>query len=426
VGKDITLATLRRLFDVVLLAAGQQVPNLIDISGHNFRGVEYGLPWLEKLNLQRDQPSHYLALDSVAGKHVVVLGAGFTAMDCSRSAMRLGASQVQVLYRRTQLEAPVDESDVEEANLERIYFQWLVSPVEILSNDGRHVSGIKMVRNKLSTPDAKGRRQPILIMGSEFVIPCDMVIVATGQQSDQSWIPADLNLHSYADGRPMVDHITSMTNVKALFATGDFTTGARNVISAIADGHKVANNIHYYLSGEQPKPAYSEIEVTDDWQRSLDYLETQRQEMPKVRPDLRVGLNRVKNLNTEVELGYSPQMAIHEATRCLQCAYNISIEAEQCILCGACVDVCPEKVIQIVPLKNLIKTGQVAATQYAETSSELANAQTLTLDEDKCVRCGLCVVRCPTAAITMTRFCHTDTQDHWYVSLKDLTAPTPI
>jgi NAD-dependent dihydropyrimidine dehydrogenase PreA subunit len=297
---------------------------------------------------------------------------------------------------------------------------WLVAPVEVIGQNGK-VTGIKMIRNKLGEPDAKGRRSPKPVPGSEFIIPCDIVLAATGQWSDTSFLPKELGVEILKNGNVKRDEFW-MTNVPGLFAGGDYTEGSRNIISAVADGHKVANGIHEYLTNEKPPRRRSSHEVMEVWRRGLDYEKLDRQPMPTLSKDKRWGEDMRHNLEIEVELGFTREMAMKEATRCLQCAYNILIDADLCILCAACVDVCPEKIIRLVPLKELM--GVEGADQY-QIDPAMAEAQTLILDENECIRCGLCVVRCPTQAIKMARFVYSDPKEHWYVSEKGLSAPIP-
>ncbi len=414
IGKDIPLDALMERFDAVYLAAGCQLPATLGIPGEDLQNFEYGLPWLEKINYHHPE-------EASMGERVVVIGMGFTAMDCCRSAIRMGAKKVDVVYRRTQLEAPVEEYEIEESELEGVVFTYLSTPVEAVGENGK-VTGMKFIRNKLGAPDAKGRRSPVAIPGSEFVIPCDVVIPATGQWSDDTWIPKELGVKVRKDGRPIADPETWMTNVPGLFAGGDYTEGARNIISAIADGHKSANAIHEYLTGQTPPRRRSSHEVMEVWRRSLDYEKIERQEMPMLPLQNRWGEDVRRNLEIEVEVGYTREMAMKEATRCLQCAYNILIDSDLCILCAACVDVCPERIIRLVPLKEL--DGIAGADQY-QADPAMAEAQTLLLDENECIRCGLCVVRCPTQAIKMARFNYSDPKAHWYVSEPGLSAPIP-
>ncbi len=411
---DISVSDLLQRFDAVFLAPGSAIPARIDEPGQQYKGFEYGLPWLEKINFHRSQ-------EASIGKRVVVIGMGFTAMDCCRSARRMGAEQVTVVYRRTQLEAPVEEYEIEECELEGIKFIYLASQLEILGNEDGNVIGLKVMRNKLGKPDAKGRRSPVPVPGTEFVIDCDVVIPATGQWNDTSWIDPELKVEFQKNGNPKRDEFW-MTNVSGLFAGGDYTEGSRNLISAIADGHKAANGIHEWLNGQKPPRRRSSHEIMEVWRRSLDYEKIERQEMRFLDLNKRFTTDLVDNLEREAEIGFTREMAMKEATRCLQCAYNILIDSDLCILCAACVDVCPEKIIRLVPLKEL--DGIAGADQY-QADPAMAEAQTLLLDENECIRCGLCVVRCPTQAIKMARFQYSDPNAHWYVSEPGLVAPIP-
>jgi NADPH-dependent glutamate synthase beta subunit-like oxidoreductase len=412
---DISVSELLQRFDAVIMAPGSAIPAEIGIPGENFKGYEYGLPWLEKLNFRHPQ-------DASFGNRVVVLGMGFTAMDCCRSARRMGAEDVTVVYRRTQLEAPVEEYEIEECELEGIKFIYLAAPLEVIGDDEGKVSGIKFIRNKLGAPDKSGRRSPVAIEGSEFVIPCDVVIPATGQWNDTSWIDPDLKVELQRNGNVKRNPDTWMTNVNGLFAGGDYTEGSRNLIAAIADGHKVANGVHEFLTGQKPPRRRSSHEIMEVWRRSLDYEKIERQEMRFLELDKRFPDDISVALSREAEIGFTREMAMKEATRCLQCAYNILIDSDLCILCAACVDVCPEKIIRLVPLKEL---GGVAGADQYQTDPAMAEAQTLLLDENECIRCGLCVVRCPTQAIKMARFQYSDPKAHWYVSEPGLSAPIP-
>src|SRR5258708_14492802 len=187
VGRDIQVTNLLKQYDAVYLAAGCYISNDLTgpdnkiIPGADLKGVDHGIGMLSRTNF--GEPTF-------VGKHVVVLGGGFTAMDCCRTSIRFGPEKVYVLYRRSKEEMGSDEYEVDEAMLEHVEFQYLISPLAVLSDDGVHVSGIKLIRNKLGDPDASGRRRPIPIPGSEFVIEADTVIPACGQYSDPSWLHA--------------------------------------------------------------------------------------------------------------------------------------------------------------------------------------------------------------------------------------------
>ncbi len=404
IGRDIQLGDLMQQYKAVYIAAGCQVPKEItgsdnkEIPGVEFKGVQQGLPFLEKVNF--GEPVF-------AGKRVVVLGGGFTAMDCCRSSIRMGAEKVYVLYRRTKEEMPSDEYEVDEAMLEHVEFQYLVTQVEILSNDGEHVSGIKMVRNKLGDPDASGRRRPVVIPDSEFVIECDTVIAAFGQDADGSWIPADLGVKMSRWGIPTIDRNTWMTSIPGLFAGGDYTEGARNLISAIADGRDAATTINRYLQGAD-RSAQEAVEIElPDFRRGMvdDYESIPFQTMPSLPLAKRFGIS------VESETGYSPEEAVTQARRCLQCQLNIVIDPSICILCSGCVDICPYDCISMEGLKSVVKGDDLH-----QAAGRWDAGADMIIDEEKCIRCGLCIVRCPTDAIAMVKYEVASINDRWNVS----------
>jgi NADPH-dependent glutamate synthase beta subunit-like oxidoreductase/ferredoxin len=401
IGRDVQLTDLLKEYDAVYLAAGCQVPKPITgpdnkiIKGVNYKGVMQGLPFLEKVNF--GEPVF-------VGKKVVVLGGGFTAMDCCRSAIRFGAEKVYVLYRRTKEEMPSDEYEVEEAMLEHVEFLYLVKQTEILSNDGVHVSGIKMIRNKLGDPDASGRRKPVVLPDSEFIIECDTVIAAFGQDPDTTWIPSELNVEKNRWG---IDRNTWMTSYPGLFAGGDFTEGARNLISAIGDGRDAAIAIERHLEGKSKAVGETfEIELPD-FRRGMvdDYESIPWQTVPTL------PLEKRFSITAESETGYSRTEAVEQARRCLQCQLNIMIDPSICILCSGCVDICPYDCISMSGLTSVVKGDQLH-----KGASEWSAGADMIIDEEKCIRCGLCIVRCPTDAISMIKYEVASTNDRWSVS----------
>ncbi len=406
VGKDVQLTDLLEEYAAVYIGAGCMLSNPLTgpdnkvVPGSDFHGVVAGLPFLEKINF--GEPVF-------VGKKVAVLGAGFTAMDCCRSAIRFGAEKVYVLYRRSKEEMPSDEYEVDEAMLEHVEFQYLASPVEILSDDGVHVSGIKMVRNRLGDPDAGGRRRPVAVAGSEYIIECDEIISAFGQYADTSWIPAkELELEVNRWGIPLVDRDTWMTTKPGLFAGGDFTEGSRNLISAIADGRDAATAINRYL-GYSDSAAELPVEIElPDYRRGMvdDYESIPYQVIPGL------PLQKRFSITAESETGYSPEEAITQARRCLQCQLNIMIDPSICILCSGCVDICPYDCISMQGLTRVVKGDPLH--KLADASWE--GGADMIIDEEKCIRCGLCIVRCPTDAVSMVQFQVKSANNRWSVS----------
>jgi len=405
-GTDIQLTDLLDQYDAVYLAAGTMLSNPLtdpwnkEVPGAHLFGVHPGLPFLEKVNF---------AEPVFVGKRVAVLGGGFTAMDCCRSSERFGAEKVYVLYRRSKEEMPSDEYEVDEATLEHVEFIYLCSPVEILSEDGVHVSGIKMIRNRLGDPDASGRRKAIPVPGSEFVLDVDTVISAFGQYADTSWIPAkEMGLEVNRWGIPLVDRDTWMTSKPGLFAGGDFTEGSRNLISAIADGRDAAAAVNRYLGGEDvPAEEALEIELPD-FRRGMvdDYESIPHQTIPAL------PLQRRFSITAEAETGYSPEEAITQARRCLQCQLNIMIDPSICILCSGCVDICPYDCISMQGLSRVVKGDPL----HEAAAADWTGGADMIIDEEKCIRCGLCIVRCPTDAISMVQFQTKSANNRWNVS----------
>ncbi len=405
VGRDIQLSDLLNQYDAVYLAAGCYTPNALTgpdgkiIAGADLEGVIDGIRLLEKTNY--GEPAFI-------GKRVAVLGAGFTAMDCCRTAIRFGAEKVYVMYRRSKEEAGSDEYEVDEAMYENVEFQYLVAQTAILSNDGVHVSGVRFIRNKLGDPDASGRRRPIALPGTEFEIEVDTVIPAFGQYSDTNWLQAEeLGLEVNKRGVPLLDLDTWMTSRPGLFAGGDFTQGSRNLISAIADGRDAAAAINRYLGGvDKPAEAAEEIELPDYRRGMVDDYESIPHEMI---PSLPLK-DRYSNTR-ETETGYTPEQAVSQARRCLQCQLNIMIDPSICILCSGCVDICPYDCISMEGLSRVVKGDLMH-----QSAARWSGGADMIIDEEKCIRCGLCVVRCPTDAISMVQFEVASPNEHWTVS----------
>ena len=406
VGLDIQVSDLLAQYDAVYLAAGCYVSNDLTgpdntiIPGADLVGVEHGIALLAKTNF--GEPAYI-------GKKVIVLGGGFTAMDCCRTSVRFGAEKVYVLYRRSKEEMGSDEYEVDEAELEQIEFQYLVSPLEVLSKDGIHASGLRVIRNQLGNPDASGRRWPIPIPSSEYVIEADTIIPAFGQYSDTSWLHFDgFGVKtSQRNGVPLVERETWMTSHPGLFAGGDYTEGSRNLISAIGDGRDTAITINRYLGGQdRPAERPEEIELPD-YRRDMvdDYDSIPHRMMPALPLAERYSDTR------ETESGYTPEEAVEQASRCLQCQLNIMIDPSICILCSGCVDICPYDCISMEGLSRVV-TGdpmQRGAVGWPGGADIIIN-------EEKCIRCGLCIVRCPTDAISMVQFQVSSPTDRWTVS----------
>jgi len=246
VGRTFSLKKLLKDYDAVFVGVGAGLPNFLNVPGENLMGVYSANEFLIRVNLMKayDFPSHDTPIK--IGKHVAVVGAGNVAMDSARSALRLGAEKVYIIYRRSRTEMPARAEEVHHAEDEGIEFRLLTNPVEILGKDGR-VSGIKCVRMELGEPDESGRRRPKPVAGSEFVIDVDEVIVAIGQSPNPLLAQTTPELKVDKHGCIVVDD-KQMTSIARVFAGGDITTGADTVISAMGAGKKAAKAIDEFIS----------------------------------------------------------------------------------------------------------------------------------------------------------------------------------
>jgi NADPH-dependent glutamate synthase beta subunit-like oxidoreductase/coenzyme F420-reducing hydrogenase delta subunit/NAD-dependent dihydropyrimidine dehydrogenase PreA subunit len=318
IGRDVGLEELfKQGYNAAFLAVGAHVGRRLGIPGEEGdEGYVDCVEFMRRINFG----DH-----SLPGRHVVVIGGGHSAMDCARTALRLGAEEVQIVYRRSRKEMPADILDVNETESEGVKLTLLVSPSKILRQNGK-VVGIELIRNRLGEPDASGRRRPVPIEGSEFVINADLVISAISEEPDLSVTAGDFDFNISRWNTFVVDDNTLATNVPGVFAGGDAVTGPKTVIEAIAHGHKAARAIHRYLCGKES------ISPSNGQARSLSRAEAEIK-FPEVEKRIRHPMPRLlledrrHNFN-EVELGFTEEMAVEEAKRCLKCG-----PCGECLLC---------------------------------------------------------------------------------------------
>ena len=258
---DITFEQLQADYDAVAITAGAMNAVVLDVPGAELEGVQYGVDFMKQANL--GEPLE-------VGRDVVVIGGGYTAMDCSRTSLRHGATNVAIVYRRTRSELVVDEEELGETEREGVRMEFLASPVEVLGEDG-HVAGVKFIRNRLGEPDASGRRSPVPIPGSEFVIKADTVIPAVSQAADLTFLPVEANFEVNR-GRIKVDPATYATNVRGVFACGDFVTGPTTLIEAAGHGKKCAYAIDRYLTGRTDVSVAANVKITSSWRHDMPEL----------------------------------------------------------------------------------------------------------------------------------------------------------
>ncbi len=374
-------------YDAVYIAAGAHKSVALDIPGEeDLKGVLHGITYMKDINLenQKKVPSR-----------VAVVGGGFTAIDCARSSLRLGAREVFIIYRRTLKEMPAGELEVNMAEEEAIKILYLTSPIKILGDVGSNVKAIECIKNKLGEPDASGRRRPEPIPGSEFILPLDMVIAAIGQAPDAGFVTEESGIEFTKWGTVIVDPESFTTSKEGVFAGGDFITGPRNAIEVIGDGRKAARAIDKYLSGGKERRFVYTLMEKDPVRKVSGYEAISRQEQDSVEMGERWEIEK------EVELGFSKENAAKEADRCLLCHYNIFIDADKCVLCGGCIDICPQDCIMMVSRDKIEAEGMLGAVPDDWDA-------VMAIDEEQCIRCGLCVKRCPVDAIKMQRFSYAE------------------
>ena len=300
VGSDITFYQLKSKHDAIYIATGTQFSNLVNIPGENLKCVYHGLDFLRDVNLGNEV---------IMGDSVAIIGGGNTAIDAARTAVRLGAKEVTVLYRRLVEDMPADAHEINDAREEGVKIISLVAPLKFTQvSDGVEIECIKM---ELKEFDSSGRRKPKPIAGSEFIVKVDMIIPAVSQYSDLPFIDKD-EVEISQWGTFVTDKDTLMTKMKGVFAGGDVARGSDTVITAIADGKNAAKAMDKYLGGKGILNTGEDIEIpkpTDE----KEIIEHERFPMKYMSPDLR------KNNFDEVAMGFHKLNAIAEAMRCLRC-----------------------------------------------------------------------------------------------------------
>jgi NADH-quinone oxidoreductase subunit F len=302
VGKDITFNELKTKYNAIYIATGTQLSHKIGIEGEEKKGVYHGLDFLRDINLKKDV--------EVKGV-VVVIGGGSTAVDAARSAIRLGAQKVHMLYRRTREEMPADKREIQDAIDEGVILHELVAPVRFIGN--KNVSRIECIKMKPGRFGKDGRREPIVVEDSNFMMEIDLAIPAVSQYSDFPFITkAEVGITDW--GTFIVDPYTQMTTQAGVFAGGDVARGSDVVITAIADGKKAAKSIDKYLGGKGELNIGETIELPAKGQEEGNAVEHERLQMRYLEVEKRKG-----NFD-EVPLGFHKLNAIAEAMRCLQCS----------------------------------------------------------------------------------------------------------
>jgi formate dehydrogenase (NADP+) beta subunit len=387
-------------YDAVFVGSGAPKGKELDVPGrHDTDQIFIGIDWLESV--------HFGHITSV-GKRVLIIGVGNTAMDCCRSAKRLGADDVKVIARKTRKYFKASPWELEDAEEEGIEIVENLQPVRFVVEGGT-LTGMEFDKFKSEEIDGKLRQE---VIGRE-IIPCDTVVLAIGQDNAFPYIERGIGIEFGKWDMPVVDKTTFMSTRPGVFFGGDAAFGPQNIIWAVEHGHQAAISIHNHCQGlpvtERP-PQGMHLTSTKmglhEWSYSNNYDPVQRQKMVHV--DLPA---RFKSLHTEVELGFTAEQTAAEVQRCLNCDVETHFTDSLCIECDACVDICPVDCLTILPNadEQELRANALAPALNTEQPLFVSGAlkqtkRVMVKDENVCLHCGLCAERCPTYAWDMRKF----------------------
>ncbi len=389
-------------FDAVFVGTGAPKGKELNIPGRAeaAANIHIGIEWLEAI--------HFGHIDSV-GERVLVIGVGNTAMDCCRSAKRLGGRDIKVMARKTRPYFKASPWELEDAEGEQVEILVNHSPQAFVVEDGRLLGMIFDIVEWHE--NEKGRLVSTKL--DETFIHCDDVVLAIGQDNAFPWIERDIGIEFGEWDMPVVDRATFMTTREGVFVGGDAAWGPENIIWAVEHGHQAAISIHNHCNGipVTDRPPYGMTLVSTkmgihEWRYSNDYNPANRTPMRYEELE-----KRLADIKVEAELGYDIPQTAREVERCLNCDIQTDFTAKLCIECDACVDICPVHCLTITEngSEEDLRTRLMAPAENLEqavfVSEDLPQTKRVMVkDEDVCVHCGLCAERCPTAAWDMMQF----------------------
>jgi NADPH-dependent glutamate synthase beta subunit-like oxidoreductase len=390
-------------YDAVFVGSGAPMGRDLDISGREAANanIHIGINWLASVAFGHVQ---------TVGRRVLVLGGGNTAMDCCRTARRLGGEDVRVVVRSPFEEMKASPWEKEDAQQEGIPIYDNHVPKAFLVEDGKLV-GMRFEKVKAVYED--GKRQLIPTGEPPVDMACDDVLVAIGQQNAFPWIERDIGIEFDQWQLPVVDKDTFQSTLPNVFFGGDAAFGPENVITAVAHGHQAAISIDLFCRGEsvtqRPPPGVTLVSQKmgiHEWSYDNQIEDDARYRVPHANLD-----QALSDRSLEVELGFDAETAFHEAQRCLNCDAQTVFTEKLCIECDACLDICPTSCLSFVvnddeesTLRQKLRMPANNPDQAIYVSEDLATGRAMVKDENVCLHCGLCAERCPTAAWDMQQF----------------------
>lgn len=396
-------ALLAEPWDAIFVGTGAPRGRAPEVEGWEaFKGqVHIGIEWLANVSFGHT--------DKVSPR-VIVLGGGNTAMDCCRTARRLGGSDVKVVVRSGFDEMKASPWEKEDALHEGVEIHNFLVPKAFLSEGGR-LTGVRFEKVRAEY-DARGKRSLVPTGEAPVDMPCDEVLVAIGQDNAFGWIEPEAGIAMDRWGMPVLDTQTLQSSVPRVFFGGDAALGPKNIITAVAQGHEAGISIDRFCRGENllPRPdprvtLNSQKMGIHEWSYDNQVSEDKRHVVPSA--DVAVAL---KDLKLELELGFDAKAAFAEAQRCLNCDMQTVFSHQACIECDACADICPTECISFIPngdeadLRGRLKAPSNNTDQSLYVSDGLKTSRVMVKDENVCLHCGMCAERCPTGAWDMQKF----------------------
>lgn len=403
VGRDISFAEIRNRHRATIVAVGLKRSRSVPIPGSEGKGVLGGMELLRDVAL--GQPVDLKG-------DVVVIGGGNvaydvartvirqTGVDVSRTALRKpGVNTVHLCTLESLDELPADDAEIIEGDQEGVIRHHSLGPKEILLDDNGEVRGVTF-QKCLRVFDESRRFAPVFDEKDVITLAADRVIWAIGQRPDVSFMDSVADIRMTDRGLPQYDPATQRTTAADVFMAGDIAYGPRLLIDAVASGKQVARKVFEFVRNRKLEEDVQLVHLQiPDYVREPDYEKIKRTPVPTLSPQ-----ERIKGQQVPVEVGYDQAQAQQEGSRCLDCGVNTIFDSDKCILCGGCADVCPEVCLELVSLDRMEGDESLQRALSGRLGDEEdSQFSAIIKDETKCIRCALCVERCPVGAITMER-----------------------